>query len=172
MKSFILSIFGKDRPGIVAGVSKALYELGLNIEDSSMTRLDGEFTIMLIVSSQRSITSEEILQSLRDVGQEFELFMVCRELEEVPPIQAEAIYRIVVFGFDKPGIVYGITSKLAELGLNISDLRTEKKGNLYVMIIEAEGKEDMEELLSRELEKVKHSLGVDISLEKEEEERL
>ncbi|MEJ7620037.1 MAG: ACT domain-containing protein, partial [Aquificaceae bacterium] len=38
MKFFILSIFGKDRPGIVASLSKALYQMGLNLEDSSMTR--------------------------------------------------------------------------------------------------------------------------------------
>ncbi len=172
MKFFILSLFGKDRPGIVAGVSKALYEMGLNLEDSSMTRLNGEFTIMLIISSERDITAEDILQNLQQVGQSYELFMVCRELEEVVYPQAEALYRIVVFGSDKPGIVYGVASALAKLGLNISDLRTEKRGSLYVMVIEAEGKEDMEGTLRLELEKLRDSLGVDISVEREEEERL
>ncbi len=172
MKFFILSLFGKDRPGIVAGVSKALYKMGLNLEDSSMTRLNGEFTIMLIVASDRNITAEDILQSLQEVGQEYELFMVCRELEEVVCPQAEAIYRIVVFGSDKPGIVYGVSSVLASLGLNISDLRTEKRGSLYVMFIEAEGREDLEGILKLELEKLKDLLGVDISVEREEEERL
>jgi len=86
--------------------------------------------------------------------------------------KAEAIYRIVVFGSDKPGIVYGVSSVLASLGLNISDLRTEKRGNLYVMVIEAEGREDVEGILKLELEKLKDLLGVDISVEREEEERL
>ncbi|MCS6999136.1 MAG: amino acid-binding protein [Aquificaceae bacterium] len=172
MKFFMLSLFGKDRPGIVAGVSKALYELGMNLEDSSMTRLNGEFTIMLIVGSDRDISAEEVLQSLKEVGQEFELFMVCRELEDVVYPQAEAIYRVVVFGSDKPGIVYGVTSKLASLGFNISDLRTEKRGGLYVMVMEVEGREDWEEVLREGLEEVRQSLGVDVSFEREEEERL
>ena len=172
MKFFILSIFGKDKPGIVASISKALYQMGLNLEDSSMTRLNGEFTIMLIVASERDIDAEDILQNLQEVGQKYELFMVCRELEKVVYPKAEAIYRIVVFGSDKPGIVYGVSSVLASLGLNISDLRTEKRGNLYVMVIEAEGREDVEGILKLELEKLKDLLGVDISVEREEEERL
>ncbi|MCS7171150.1 MAG: ACT domain-containing protein [Aquificaceae bacterium] len=172
MKFFIVSVFGKDRPGIVAGVSKALYELGLNLEDSSMTRLKGEFTIMLIVSSEKDIDAEDVLKALKEVGQDFELFINCRELEDVPCTHHEAIYRIVVFGSDKPGIVYGVTSRLASLGFNISDLRTEKKNNLYVMVIEVEGKDNMEEVLKEEMEEIRQDLGVDVSVEIEEEERL
>ncbi|MFN3598466.1 MAG: glycine cleavage system protein R [Aquificaceae bacterium] len=172
MKFFILSIFGKDRPGIVASLSKVLYELGLNLEDSSMTRLNGEFTIMLIVSGEKDITSEQILQSLSPVGEDFDLFMVCKELPEVVYPWAESIYRIVVFGFDKPGIVYNVASQLAQLGLNISDLRTEKRSNLYVMLIEAEGEEDKEQALREALEELKENLGLDIVLEREEGERL
>ncbi len=172
MKFFILSIFGKDRPGIVASISKALYQMGLNLEDSSMTRLNGEFTIMLIVASEEDITAEDILENLQEAGQSYELFMVCRELQEVAYSQPEALYRIVVFGSDKPGIVYGVSSSLANLGLNIGDLRTEKRGSLYVMVIEAEGKEETEEALRLEMERLKDLLGVDISVEREEEERL
>ncbi|RMH79786.1 MAG: amino acid-binding protein [Acidobacteria bacterium] len=168
MKFFILSLFGKDRPGIVAGVSKALYSLGLNLEDSSMTRLNGEFTIMLIVSSDKDITAEDILQSLKEVGQNFELFMVCRELEEVTYALPQEIYRIVVFGSDRPGIVYHVSQTLANLGLNISDLRTEKRGGLYVMVIEAEAERDVYNELQGKLEKLKELIGVDISIEREE----
>ncbi len=171
MKFFILSVFGKDRPGIVAGVSKALYELGLNIEDSSMTRLNGEFTIMLIVSSQEYITPDIILDKLQEVRERFGLFTFCRELEDayekLP--ESDEIYRIVVFGADKPGIVYHVSQLLSNMGLNICDLRTEKRGELYVMLIEVEAKEDIsEEELKEELEKLREALGVDISFEKEE----
>lgn len=172
MKFFILSIFGKDRRGIVAKVSKVLYELGLNLEDSSMTRLNGEFTIMMVVSSESNITPDEISNSLKEVIHELELFFVCKELDVVETPPCHALYRVVVFGSDKPGIVYTVTSKLADLGLNISDLRTEKRGELYVMIIEAEGEEFMEDALREGLEDVRASLGVEVSFEREGEERL
>lgn len=170
MKFFILSIFGKDRPGIVAGVSKVLYELGMNIEDSSMTRLNGEFTIMLIVSSEADITSEDILERLKSVKERFGLFTLCKELQEAQEDvqKGEEIYTIVVFGSDKPGIVYTVSSILSDMGINICDLRTEKRGELYVMFIEAQSQEDVFDKLKNRLEHVKETLKVDISIEREE----
>jgi len=38
---FALSVVGVDRPGIVAEVSRVLFELGCNIEDSTCTILSG-----------------------------------------------------------------------------------------------------------------------------------
>ncbi|RMH00674.1 MAG: amino acid-binding protein [Aquificota bacterium] len=169
MKFFILSIFGKDKPGIVASLSRVLFELGLNLEDSSMTRLKGEFTIMLTLSSDdESLGAEDILKALKPVEKELGLFVVCKELKDLECQPVENLYRIVVFGKDKKGIVYSVSSLLASLGINISDLRTEKRGDLYVMVIEGESAEDMYESLRAGLEALKESLGVDISLEKEE----
>lgn len=45
----IVTAFGQDRPGIVALMADSLYRLGCNIEDTCMTRLRGEFTMMLMV---------------------------------------------------------------------------------------------------------------------------
>lgn len=169
MKFFILSIFGKDRPGIVARVSRTLFELGVNLEDSSMTRLKGEFTIMLTFSSEdENLSAEVIAKALEPIQEEFGLFVACKELKDLEYEQRENIYRIVVYGSDKKGIVYGVSSLLADLGINISDLRTEKRGDLYVMVIEGESAQDMYESLRVGLEALKETLGVDISLEKEE----
>ena len=47
----IITVVGKDRTGIVAGVSSKIAELGLNIDDISRTVLDEFFTMMAVVSS-------------------------------------------------------------------------------------------------------------------------
>lgn len=47
----IVTVVGKDRTGIVAGVATKLAELGLNIDDISQTVLDEFFTMMAVVSS-------------------------------------------------------------------------------------------------------------------------
>ena len=170
MKYFILSIFGKDRPGIVANITRVFYLMGLNIEDSSMTRLNGEFTIMMIVASKDETTSDDILKELQGVAQKFELFLVCKEIpyeEYAKSIEGLNLYRVMVFGADKPGIVYRVSDCIADLGLNISDLRTEKRENLYVMYMECEGGDVYEELVKR-LHSIKEELKVDISVEKEE----
>src|SRR6266481_3460631 len=41
---------GADRPGIVAAVSRVLYDIGGNIEDSRMAILGGHFAMVLIVA--------------------------------------------------------------------------------------------------------------------------
>ena len=50
----IVTVVGKDRVGIVAGVSAKLSELGLNIDDISQTILDEFFTMMAVVSSEEN----------------------------------------------------------------------------------------------------------------------
>jgi ACT domain-containing protein len=82
MPFFLIALFGKDRPGIVAEVSKVLYHLNLNIEDSSMTRLKGEFTIMLIVSSPTERNEEDILSALEEVKDKLGLWVACKRLPE------------------------------------------------------------------------------------------
>ena len=57
MPSFALAAIGKDRPGIVAAVSKVLYELGCNVEDSSMTMLRGNFAVMLVLAAPEGTTA-------------------------------------------------------------------------------------------------------------------
>ncbi|GGE34845.1 ACT domain-containing protein [Streptococcus himalayensis] len=47
----IITVVGKDRTGIVAGVSAKIAELGMNIDDISQTVLDEFFTMMAVVSS-------------------------------------------------------------------------------------------------------------------------
>jgi glycine cleavage system transcriptional repressor len=54
MKRYLLTAAGRDRPGLVAAVSKILFEEGCNLEDSAMTRLQGEFAILLILSGPGS----------------------------------------------------------------------------------------------------------------------
>ena len=48
----IITVVGKDKAGIVAGVAPKVAELGLNIDDISQTVLDEFFTMMAVVSSE------------------------------------------------------------------------------------------------------------------------
>ena len=50
MGHFSLSVVGRDRPGIVAEVSRVLFELGCNIEDSTCTILSGQFAMILVIA--------------------------------------------------------------------------------------------------------------------------
>ncbi len=168
MKYFLINAFGKDRPGIVKDVSKVLYELGFNIEDSTMSRLGGEFTIMLVVEGSDSIDTNKI----KDAFNSLEKKGITVNIKEIPDIehekkQIENIYKIIVYGGDKPGIVYNVSKMLADNNINIIDMNTEKAGDLYILITEVETPENFnEKTLYEEVEKLKDNLGVDINVEK------
>lgn len=63
----IITVVGKDKSGIVAGVSGKIAELGLNIDDISQTVLDEYFTMMAVVSSDKK-------QDFTYLRNEFEAF--------------------------------------------------------------------------------------------------
>ena len=48
----IITVVGKDKAGIVAGVTTKVAELVLDIDDISQTVLDEFFTMMAVVSSE------------------------------------------------------------------------------------------------------------------------
>jgi len=165
MNHFIIVAIGEDRPGIVAKVTEILFKNGFNIEDSSMTRLNNEFTIMLIVKGDKSL--EHLKQEFSQLEKEGLTIIIKEVSEDVinKPRKKLPIFNIAVYGSDKPGIVYKVSKLLADKGINISDLRTEKVNSLYVMFIESEFPEEADILeFNREIEKLKQELDVDIEI--------
>lgn len=45
----IITVVGSDRPGIIAGITTALYELNINILDLTQTIMDSYFTMTMLV---------------------------------------------------------------------------------------------------------------------------
>ncbi|MDO4205933.1 MAG: ACT domain-containing protein [Streptococcus gallolyticus] len=79
----IITVVGKDKTGIVAGVSAKIAELGLNIDDISQTVLDDFFTMMAVVSSDKK-------QDFTYLRSEFEAYG--ETLNVKINIQSEAIF--------------------------------------------------------------------------------
>ena len=53
----IISVFGVDHPGIVAGVSQILAEAGCSIVDINQTVVQGKFAMVIIANTSRSKSS-------------------------------------------------------------------------------------------------------------------
>ena len=71
MQKALVSVTGKDRPGIIAKVSTALYELNINVLEISQTILDGYFTMLMIVDiTLAKATLSEVAERLSVVGEE------------------------------------------------------------------------------------------------------
>ncbi|MBK8870821.1 MAG: hypothetical protein IPN19_07170 [Elusimicrobia bacterium] len=144
MKRYLLTAAGRDRPGLVAAVSKILFDEGCNLEDSAMTRLQGEFAILLILSGPPRTGALE--KKLRGLGKKLGLTvnlkaLSSRELKASEKTGERVL--ISVYGADRPGIVHRVTQHLAKLKVNLSDLsthRTESKGipSGYILYLEGE----------------------------------
>ncbi|HEM3669865.1 TPA: ACT domain-containing protein [Streptococcus suis] len=65
----IVTVVGKDKSGIVAGVATKIAELGLNIDDISQTVLDEYFTMMAVVSSDEKKDFTQLRAELEAFGQ-------------------------------------------------------------------------------------------------------
>lgn len=60
----IVTVIGKDKPGIIAKVSTALAENAVNIEDISQTIVQGNFTMLMLCDFGSSPLSLQSLRSL------------------------------------------------------------------------------------------------------------
>ncbi len=71
MQKAIISVVGKDRTGIIAGVCTYLASVGVNIEDISQTIIQGYFTMMMVCGMD-NVTKEffQISKDLDEVGKE------------------------------------------------------------------------------------------------------
>lgn len=172
MKRFALTAIGPDRPGIIAAVTKALFEHDCNIEDSSMTSIEDEFSIILIGAMPQGADPKGLAADLRKIESALGLSIQFKELgprlEEGPP----GNYLITLHGADKAGIVYKTTGLLASMDVNITDLETKVIGSppVYIMLIEAYIQDGANiSLLEEELSALERTLGVTISIKQVED---
>ena len=128
-RRWLITALGKDRPGIVAGVTKVLYQLSCNLEDSAMTRLEGEFTIMLIFSGPAKVTEEILRRAFAGLSTTLKLAVHLKALsalETGSPRSRGRTYTISVYGADRTGIVFRVADALSRDGINITDVHTHR----------------------------------------------
>ncbi len=66
----IVTVIGKDKPGIIAKVSTALADNQVNIEDISQTLMQDNFTMLMLCDLEKSILSlSELKNSLVELGE-------------------------------------------------------------------------------------------------------
>jgi glycine cleavage system transcriptional repressor len=163
MPLLAITVLGHDRPGIIAETTRALADLGVNIEDSTMTLLRGHFAMMLVTDGAAdAATVEESLAGLTADG------TLSVSVREVPPeagTTTGASYLLSVHGGDRPGIVSSLAGEVAKVGGNITDLTTRLAGELYVLTAEVDLPSSADpDALAAALREVAAGLGVEASL--------
>jgi glycine cleavage system transcriptional repressor len=133
--SHAITVLGHDRPGIIAETTARLADLGLNLEDSSMTLLRGHFAMTLVCAGD--VAGTDIEAALAGLTADRTLTVTVREVpeEDAAPVGGAA-YLLTVHGGDRPGIVSSVVAQVAEVDGNITDLTTRLTGDLYVLVAE------------------------------------
>lgn len=165
MKRYALSAIGRDTPGMVAAVTKELYVHGCNIEDSSMTRLEDEFAIILIMSMDEK-SLEPLEASLREIEKAAGLTINLKEIgDESAATRVESNYLITLHGADAAGIVYKTSELLSGMKINITDLQTKRTrgedADIYIMLLEVFVPKDV---VFATLEAALNALGAEIGV--------
>ena len=170
---YIMTAFGNDRPGIVADVTRLLFENGCNLEDNSMTLLADEFALILLFSCAEAGVEERLLQECRRLERDKGISAFIRPLKERQDVATAGAVSCVlhVEGLDQAGIVYKISQYLADNRVNIIDLNSRVKESpesgtaLYLMDIDVRVPGELSpDQLEEGLATVADQLHVDISL--------
>ena len=121
----VISALGADRPGIVDELSNIIFTHALNIEDSRMSVLGGEFAILLLVSGEQA--SIDALQAQApEIEQALKMSLLLKATTASDTLSNTIPYSVEVAALDHPGIVRNIASFFSSQNINIVNLQTEK----------------------------------------------
>ena len=124
MTSLILTILGPDRPGLVETLAAPIAAHGGNWLESRMAHLAGKFAgiLRLEVDDGQAAPLTAALVALEGRG-----LKVHVERDDAPPAPANLRFMVVELeGLDRPGLVKEIAQVLAERGVNIEELVTDR----------------------------------------------
>lgn len=170
---FIMTAFGEDRPGIVADVTRILFENGCNLEENSMTLLADEFTLILLFSSEQDSIEEELQRECRRLERDKGISAFLRPLygRKMVADSKQRRRSIHVEGMDQAGIVYRVSQSLADIKISIINLNSDVKQSpesgaaIYVMDILVEVPESVsDEAFEDAMVAVADELHVDIAV--------
>jgi glycine cleavage system regulatory protein len=116
MASFVLSVFGSDRPGLTKALAAAVHAAGGNWLESHLSRLGGLYVGSVLVELAAGGV-EGLRSAVRSVDAHG-LDVRIAPAVEAPSPDGEALQFSLV-GQDRPGIVHQVTATLSRLQVNI-----------------------------------------------------
>ena len=124
-KHLVVTVFGKDHPGIVNYISKQVLEYHGNVEASRMARLGGGFAILMMVSVQED-NFDALCGGMRNLRDE-DYQVTMHETEQGTSIRYDGWlpYQLEVTGADHEGIIHDLTNYLTKHNINIETMDTD-----------------------------------------------
>ena len=120
----IVSVLSPDKTGLIAAITGALWEQGVNLDDTSFSVLSGaaEFSAVCELPAGTGIADlEGALQRLEMLA---DAEITVRALDFVPDAAppGDITHRISVAGGDQPGLIARLCETFVQFGANIDSL--------------------------------------------------
>jgi len=132
MNKLIITVLGKDRPGIIAQVTTDLFDLACNLENVNQMILQNQFAGFFIVEAPKDLTPESIQADLTKRNNGNGLTIHVQELDAQPVSNQETvgadIFLMTTIGPDQKGLVAKFSSIIAAHNANIVNLKAVFKG--------------------------------------------
>jgi glycine cleavage system transcriptional repressor len=121
----VVTAVGTDRPGLVAELTQVLASRGVNVADSRMAVLGGEFALMMLIAGARD-RLDEARREVTAAGERAGLELIVKGTRSPAAHRAGNVrsYEVKVHALDHPGIVHAVTGALSGLGGNVVSLST------------------------------------------------
>lgn len=125
-KHLVLTLIGRDRPGLVHALSETVAAGGGNWLDARMASLAGQFAGILLVAVDAA-NADALLAALRKLETHGLKLTIEESASAVvaPSGAAERVARLQLIGLDRPGIVRDISRAIAARNASITELETE-----------------------------------------------
>lgn len=140
MQQMIISVLSKDRPGIIAEVTGAIFALNGDLADLNQSILCGYLTMILIANFDDNVTCADVRSNLSELQKKSKFDIVVRPMDS--PMEdcdgglPQKTYIVTAQGKNKSGLVYDISSFCFERNINILDLATTLKDDQYTMVLQ------------------------------------
>ncbi|MFZ2456792.1 MAG: phosphoserine phosphatase SerB [Candidatus Altiarchaeia archaeon] len=173
----VVTVLGKDRPGLVADLTGEISGVKGNIVDIEQSVIRGLFSMFMLVDLSSSTVSYDVFSK--------RLTALSKKLSVDITLSAYGKYdgdrlpkkrdleNVTIMGKDNLGIVADISSALSETGTNIERIKMIARGDLLVMemTVDRKKKTDQRELREK-LRSVGERIGVDIVVQPESAARM
>ena len=164
MTRLLVNAHGPDHPGMVAAVSKVLVDNGCNLEDTSMTRLGGHFTMLLTARPEGEVQVDALQAALASASESGITCSVVQIEEPVRRSDGGERWALSLYGKDQKGIVATISDHLASKGVNVDDMTTRLTGTdnarVYTVLIDVTIPTGQSDAVIEDLEAVAADLGI------------
>jgi phosphoserine phosphatase len=173
----VITVLGKDRPGLVAELTCEISGIKGNIVDIEQSVIRGLFSMFMLVDlSSTTLSYDEFSKRLIVLSKKLNVDITLSAYgkydgDHLP--KKRDLDNVTIMGKDKPGIVTAISSALYETGTNIERIKMVARGDLLVMEMTVDRKKKTDQSALREkLRSVGERIGMDIVVQPESAARM